>query len=180
MTDTPELIDKLVSKAKKIGIDFIIFGGMTMKLGRQQDHFLKILKKNYPQLLSEYATIYRGDKWGSAIPEYRTAISHLFDSVAARHKIAKRIPARLFNDILSENDLVVVILEQIDYLLKLKGAKSPYGYAAYSISKLEEPISALESVTQLKGVGKATASIIREILRTGTSSYYEQLLGVRS
>ncbi len=30
------------------------------------------------------------------------------------------------------------------------------------------------------GVGKVTASIINEVLRTGTSSYYEQLLGVRS
>jgi DNA repair photolyase len=180
VTDSLELIDRLVSKAKQINIDFIIFGGMTMKQGRQQDYFLKVLKENYPQLLPEYATIYRGDKWGSATPEYYAAISQVFDAVASRHKIAKRIPARLFKDILSENDLLVVILEQIDYLLKLKGAKSPYGYAAHSISKLEEPISTLESVTQLKGVGKATASIISEVLRTGTSSYYEQLLGVRS
>jgi DNA repair photolyase len=180
VTDSFELIDKLVRKAKQIDIDFIIFGGMTMKQGRQQDYFLKVLKKNYPQLLSEYATIYRGDKWGSATPEYYTTISQVFDAVASKCKIAKRIPARLFKDILSENDFVVVILDQIDYLLKLKGTKSPYGYAAYSISKLQEPLSTLESFTRLKGVGKVTASIINEVLRTGSSSYYEQLLGVRS
>lgn len=32
-----------------------------------------------------------------------------------------RIPPALYSDILSENDLVVVILEHIDYLLKQEG-----------------------------------------------------------
>jgi len=47
-----------------------------------------------------------------------------------------RIPPALYSDIFSKNDLVVVILEHIDYLLKLEGKKSPYGFAAYSISQL--------------------------------------------
>lgn len=180
VTDSYASIEKLVKQAKDIGIDFIIFGGMTLKCGRQQDYFLKALKKHYPRLVSEYATIYRDDKWGAAIPEYYRSISQAFDAVTSGYRMAKRIPAGLFKDILSENDLVIVILEQIDYLLKLKGAKSPYGYAAYSISKQQTPISELASLTQLNGVGKTTASIINEVLRTGTSSYYEKLLGVRS
>jgi len=78
---------------------------------------------------------------------------------------------------LDENDKVVVILEQIDYLLKLQGRKSPYGFAAYSISQVQQPLSTMkDKLRQIKGVGPATEKIILDILNTGTSSYYEKLL----
>jgi len=71
----------------------------------------------------------------------------------------------------------VVILEHIDYLLKLEGRSSPYGYAAYSISKIKEPLSSMKrELKRINGVGKATEKIILEILETGSSSYYKKLL----
>jgi DNA repair photolyase len=176
ITDTAMMVDTAISRAKNIGIDFVIFGGMTLKQGRQQEYFLKVLQEHYPELLPEYDTTYKGDKYGAAVPEYYNTISRVFDAVASKHKIAKRMPAVLFNDILDENDLVIVILEQLDYLLRLKGAKSPYGYAAYSISKLNSPISSLQNFRHIKGVGQTTEKVIREILRTGTCSQYEGLL----
>ena len=46
-----------------------------------------------------------------------------------------------------------------------------------SISQLQEPVRNLEfSLQGLRGVGPTTEHIIQEILRTGTSSYYEKLL----
>ena len=94
-----------------------------------------------------------------------------------QNKIPKRIPLELFKDILSENDLVIVILEHLDYLLKLEGKKSPFGYAAYTISQIHKPLSTLlNDLLAIKGIGKTTGKIIREILLTGTSSYYEKLL----
>ena len=69
------------------------------------------------------------------------------------------------------------MLEQLDYFLKMQRRSSPYGYAAYSISKLKEPLSTMKGDLQkLKGVGRTTERIILEILNTGTSSYYEKLL----
>jgi DNA repair photolyase len=176
ITDTVEMIDASVRTAAKIGIDFIIFGGMTIKRGRQEDYFLQVLKNHYPEILSEYAMIYHGSKYGEAIPEYYKSISQVFDAAASKYKIAKRMPALLFNDILDENDLVVVILEQLDYLIKVKGARSPYGYAAYSISKIPTPIGGMQSFRHIKGVGQTTEKVIREILRTGTCAQYEKLL----
>ncbi|MCP4405166.1 MAG: hypothetical protein GY801_48670, partial [bacterium] len=65
----------------------------------------------------------------------------------------------------------------IDYFLQQQGQKSPYGYAAYSISQLKEPVSTLRNRLQtLKGVGKATEKIVIDILDTGSSAYYEELL----
>ena len=77
----------------------------------------------------------------------------------------------------SRNDLVVVMLEQINYLLRLRNQRAPYGMAAYSVSQIKEPLPAVRSqLPGLKGVGKSAIKIIREILDTGGSSYYDQLL----
>lgn len=100
-----------------------------------------------------------------------------FKRVANKYKIPKRIPPALYSDILSENDLVIVMLEHIDYFLKLEGKKSPFGFAAYSISQLREPLSTMKGEwRKLKGVGRTTEGIILEILETGSSTYYEKLL----
>jgi len=94
-----------------------------------------------------------------------------------KYKVSPRIPLALYKDILEENDLVVVILEHIDYLIKLKGRTSPYGYAAHSISQLKEPLSSIKKeLKRINGVGKVTESIILEIIKTRSSSYYTKLL----
>ena len=177
VTDKPELMEETIQRAKDVGVDFIIFGGMTLKDGKQKDYFFETLNKTYPELITEYHHIYRRDKWGQAIGEYYESISQTFNAIAKKYKIPKRIPPALYRDILSENDLVIVILEHIDYLLKLEGRKSPYGYAAYSISKLNEPLSSMKNeLRKIRGVGEVTERIILEILNTGNSSYYEKLL----
>ncbi|MGB2783674.1 MAG: hypothetical protein WBC45_07010, partial [Atribacterota bacterium] len=177
ITDRPELMEETIRKASEAGLDFIIFGGMTLKEGRQKDIFYKILRNNYPQLTGEYENIYQKNKWGEAAGEYYNSINQTFSSIIKKYKIPPRIPLALYKDILEENDLVVVILEHIDYLLKLKGRTSPYGYAAYSISRLNEPLSSMKRESKrINGVGKITENIILEILNTRNSSYYKKLL----
>lgn len=105
----------------------------------------------------------------------------MFGKIAKKYKMPVRIPPALYKDILSENDLVVVMLEHIDYLLKLEGKKSPYGYAAYSISQSKEPLLTLDGgLRKIKGVGRTTEGIILEILETGSSSYYEKFMNDRT
>lgn len=177
ITDKVEVMKETVRKASEVGVDFIIFGGMTLKDGRQKDYFYNTLNKTYPKLVTEYHIIYKGDKWGNAIGAYYESIHRTFNIISKKYKIPKRIPPHLYRDILSENDRVIVILEHIDYLLKAQGKSSPYGYAAYSISKLQEPLSDMKGDLQrLKGVGSVTEKIILEILKTESSSYYEKLL----
>ena len=177
LTDTPQFIERAFKQAADTGLDYMIFGGMTLKDGRQRDHFSRTVFEEYPQLEDAYRAIYLGGKWGNARGEYYQALHESFEAVAKRYNIPQRIPARIYRDILDENDLIVVILEQLDYLLKQQGQKSPYGYAAYSISQLQEPVSSLRDRLQtLKGVGRATQKIILEILDTGSSAYYDKLL----
>jgi len=177
LTDNPKVMDKTIRQAKKAGVDFIIFGGMTLKDGRQKDYFFNALNKLYPELIAEYHNIYKKDKWGHPIPEYYDSIHNTYNILTKKYKIPKRIPIYLFQDILSKIDLVIVLLEQIDYLLKIKGKRSPYGFAAYSISKIQEPLSELKGKLQnIKGVGPTTERMILEILETRNLSYYEKLM----
>lgn len=177
VTDTADLMEEAISKASEMGVDFVIFGGMTLKNGKQKNYFVHVLNKEYPKLTSEYQKIYTESKWGEAKGEYYNSINQTFNSISKKYKIPRRIPLYLYKDFLIENDLVIVILEHIDYLLKLEGKNSPFGYAAHTISKLKEPLSNLKGELQkIKGVGKTTAHIILEILETGSSSYYEKLL----
>ncbi len=177
ITDTPEIMENTIKKAKETSLDFIVFAGMTLKEGRQKEYFTETLKENFPELLPQYENIYLKNKWGETTKEYYQSINQTFNLLSKKYKIPRRIPAYLYKDILEENDLVAVILEQLDYLAKLEEKPSPYGYAAYSISKLKEPLSEIkDNLRRIKGVGKVTESIIKEILQTGSSSYYEKLL----
>ena len=177
ITDKINIMNETIKKAKGVDIDFIIFSGMTLKEGRQKDYFYKTLKKYYPELIFEYNHIYHNDKWGKAIEPYCESINKTFSEISKKYKIPVRIPNFLFKDYINKNDLVIVILEQIDYLLKLQGKKSSYGFAAFSVSKLQQPIFNIRNnLKQLKGIGPITEKIILEILDTGTSNYYENLL----
>jgi DNA repair photolyase len=177
ITDKPSIMEETIKQAKNAGVDFIIFGGMTLKDGMQKDYFFNTLKNNYPELLPDYFSIYKSSKWGQPVFEYYNSINRSFDLLAEKYRIPKRIPLHLFQDLLTENDLVIVLLEQIDYLLKLKGKSSPYGFAAYSISKIKEPLSKIKgNLQQIKGVGPTTEKLILEILETGNSNYYKKLI----
>ena len=180
VTDTREFLEDAVMKASAAGVDFIIFGAMTLKEGRQKDYFAETIQDHYPQLAADYRRIYRGSKWGEPAQEYVDSLNGTFGAIAKQYKMPIRMPPALYQGILGENDLVVVILEHIDYLLRMEGQRLPFGRAAYSISQVAEPLSELKGkLREVKGVGEETERIVLEILETGKSSYYEQLLAGR-
>ena len=177
ITDTPEMISEALRKAHEIGVDFVIFGGMTLKEGRQKKHFLNLLRETHPELISRYQQLYDGaNKWGQATGEYYNTISSCFNEISKKYKIDRRMPLTLYKDILPENDLVVVMLEQLDYFLRLDGKRSSFDYAAYAISQLNMPLSAMKNkLREIKGVSEKTEQIILEILETKNSAYYNSL-----
>ncbi len=176
ITDTYEKIEETIKKAIEADIDFIIFSGMTLKTGRQRDYFYNVLKKYDSNLIDKYNNIYKENRWGEGNGEYYDLINKRFSQIAKRYRMPRRMPISIFKDILDENNLVIVILEHIDYFLKMEGENSPYGYAAYSISKLKKPLSEIkEHLKDIKGVGSVTERIIFEILEKGSSSYYRKL-----
>lgn len=177
ITDMPDMIEAAVRQAKSVGVDFVVFGGLTLKDGRQKEYFMQTLLKDHKKLAQEYEQLYQDPLWGNASSEYCAGLSSVFNKIAREYKISKRIPPYLYQDILTENDRVIIMLEHLDYLLKLDGQKSPYGFAAQSIACLAKPVSQTRgSLRKLKGVSEVTERIICEILDTGTLKCLESLL----
>ncbi len=176
ITDTSEMIAETLRKAHEVGVDFVIFGGMTLKDGRQKEYFYSSLREKHPELIAKYEKIYEANEWGQATEEYYNTINSIFNEMSRKYKIARRIPPPLYRDILWENDLAVVMLEHLDYFLRLEGKRSSFGYAAYAISKLNTPLSTMKSrLREIKGVGEKTEKTILEILETKNSAYYNSL-----
>jgi DNA repair photolyase len=178
ITDTEIHIRQSLQKAEENGIDFVIFGGMTLKIGRQQQFYFRIIKDHYPELLQQYQNLYQNSsQWGMASQKYYQLINKRFNRIRKTVHIPCRIPPQLYTHLLSDNDRIIVILEHLDYLLKLEGKKSSYGYIAYQIAQQKKPISSIiDKKANIKGVGPSTKALIQEILQTGTSHLYQDLL----
>jgi DNA repair photolyase len=93
ITDTKTMIEKTIQDAQDVGVDFIIFGGMTLKEGKQKEYFLNILKRYYPKLMDEYQMIYQRSKWGEVIPEYYEQLHLTFHTLMKQYKL-KRLSNR--------------------------------------------------------------------------------------
>lgn len=165
VTDIPVMLDQSVKRAKEAGLDFVVFGGLTLKEGRQKEHFFRVLEEYDPSLSYGYDLLYRGDKYGMAATEYYDSVNHLFYEVVKHYNMPYRVPSRLYKHVIPENDYVVVRLEHMDYRCRLEGKKSPYGYAAYNLSKVKESIGDMRfHLKSIKGVGEKTARAVRRIL----------------
>ena len=150
---------------------------MTLKSGRQRDHFFGILDRHSPQLRERYTRLYGDDRWGAPARAYHDLIQNRFVGTARRLRIPARMPPHLYSDLLDPTDRVVVILDHLDYLVSMCGRPSPYGRAAHQITRLNEPVTAFRGrLTTISGVGRVTERIIEEILETGRSAYYESLV----
>ncbi|MBN1786108.1 MAG: radical SAM protein [Candidatus Methanofastidiosa archaeon] len=176
LTDDESHLDQCLKAAKDVDADFIIFGGMTLKDGRQKEHFYDVLRENAPDLVERYDGLYPGDRWGNAAGDYYDGIQKRFYGLAKDHGIPLRMPPHLYKGLLGVNDTIIVILEHIDYLLSLRGSRPTYGRAAYEISKIEAPLGPKSDLSSIRGVGERTREIIMEIIETGASKYYEKLI----
>ena len=178
ITDTPGKIESCFKKAGQIGLDFIVYAGLTLKEGRQKQFFYNFLEQNFPDLIEDYDELYdNSDKWGAPDSDYMGSYGRYLLSLSRKYKIPIRLPLDLVSDFITPKDQVIATLEQIDYLRKMMGQKSSFGYTANNISRIKEDLYQVRHCLQtIKGVGPVTERIIQDILNTGNSSYYEKLL----
>jgi hypothetical protein len=171
------MIIRSVAAAKSAGSDFIIFAGLTLKEGWQKTYFMRLLEQQFPHAAAGYNQIFRGGRWGEGSKKYYDKVNKTFCAVLKQFPLSPRIPLHLYWDMLDDKDLVIVLLEQIDYLLRLRGLSSPYAFAAWSLSKVKEPLASVKNELQsLKGIGKTTERLIKEILNTRKCGYHEKLM----
>ena len=109
ISDSEKKMEEALLAFKHAGADFVIFGGMTLKAGRQKEYFMDILEKTYPDKIKNYEKIYGVNKWGNASGNYYNKINQQFFALAKKHKLPVRMPPYIFSGMISENDKVVTI-----------------------------------------------------------------------
>ncbi len=179
VSDARDQMGQVMARAAELNLDYVIFGGMSLKHGRQMDYFLDVLRQHYPQHAAAYGKLYPGSQWGQAVSSYYNKLNQQFYDVLKQYKTSPRIPLHLFNTILGQKELVIVVLDHLDYILRLQGKPSSYGYTAYSISKLKEPLQEIiekGTLKSIRGFGDFTEKIIREIMSTKKCGYLSSLL----
>lgn len=125
ITDTEEIMEQTLKDIKEAGADYVVFSGMTLKPGRQTEHFHGVLRKYDPKLIKEYERLYPGSKWGTGIPEHYAKIHRTFARLEKRYLIPPRIPRRLFEGLVEEEDMKRIMYSHKKYLSKMFGNNIP-------------------------------------------------------
>ena len=81
ITDTEKYIGDTLRAAVDIGLDFIIFSGMTLKPGRQREHLYKMMETHYKELIARYREMYKTDLWGNADKSYYDNLHRSFGRI---------------------------------------------------------------------------------------------------
>jgi DNA repair photolyase len=181
ISDSEDHIEQALTAIKAAGAEFVLFGGLTLKSGQQQDHYLELLEKLFPDHLDGYRQIYQGDPWGGSIPQYSRRLQQRFATLAREARIPVRMPRRIFQPFLNDRDLVVILLEHMQYMSSLIDEKSDFGRGAREIAHLTEPLQlSLLDEQAAPGCSAETNQSVREILSTGTCERYEELCAIFS
>jgi DNA repair photolyase len=57
VTDTPQLLDASYRACRDAGADFVACGPMTLKKGRQWDHFMRLAESRFPEAAAGYQAV---------------------------------------------------------------------------------------------------------------------------
>jgi len=165
VTDIPEILGPTLKDLYNCGAEYVLFGGMTLKRGKQENYFMNILNHYAEELELAYHHLYQGDRWGNAIQEYYQSLYELFDILIKRFPIPTYIKPQFYHNVLTDNQRAIVVLQQLDFFHRSRGRKNPYGYASYVLSKQKQPLWQIrKNLRSINGIGPKTAQIIYQIL----------------
>ena len=186
ISDNEKSIKDVVSASKNAGADFILYAGMTLKEGRQKEHFMKIIKDKFPNLIENYEMLYKnsGQRGAPDIGYYNEIkeidLNKLNYQVCKKYKMPVRIPYELFKDKIELKYEIAVILAHIGYYRDMEGKGGiAYRKAAFNIQKSDVDFrqrTLFSKKAKIKGVGEFINKLVDEIVEERKCDFYE---GVR-
>ncbi|HNT30594.1 MAG TPA: hypothetical protein PKL83_06610, partial [bacterium] len=194
----------IAQKAREAGVDFVLFGGLTLKAGRQKEHFMQWLqgwaaRSDRSSLIEAYGKLYAASsQYGEPERTYEQEISRRFARVARAYRLQIRIPQELLHERVPLYLEAALLLAQIHDYLSFQGIRrDAYAYAGAAIQKwaheqkkpysrkkdfnyqvIEQAFRELilsNDIQKIPGIGKTIAGMLREFVTTGRIAYYDQL-----
>ena len=183
---TQENMEGLARDAKNAKAEFILFGGMTLKPGRQKEYFLRVIGYNFPDKVEQIKAAYANDnRYG--MPIWSKLPAH---TMLLGHQICKKVGIRdrsvrhtLPFESISNYKVLGVLLDiefYQNYLLgKPWSLNKPFHDLSTQLEKGVDDLTVLRENRQLKTrlrINDSMVEIIEQILDTGTCTYLENLL----
>ncbi|MFP4383786.1 MAG: radical SAM protein [Spirochaetia bacterium] len=117
INDTDENLELLYQSASQIGVDFLMPGGLTLRPGRQKEHFLRVLAQYRPDLLPVYTDLYRENRpSGAPLKSYDAALYRKCLSLSNNYHLPYLVPHRIYQGRLHLYDEVSVLLRHMEEL----------------------------------------------------------------
>ena len=183
---TNENMEGLAREAKRAKAEFILFGGMTLKPGRQKDFFLRVVGHHFPDEAEQIEKAYANDnRYGIPIwNKLPVNTMQLGYQICKKVGIRSRSVRHTLPFESTTNYKVLGILLDIEfyqcYLLgKPWSTNKPFHDLSIKLEKGVDDLMDLRKNGQLKEklhVNDTMVEIIEEILESGTCKYLENLL----
>ncbi|HAW49344.1 TPA: radical SAM protein [bacterium] len=173
LSDTSCNIEEMIKKASENAKYILIGTSMTLR-SNQRIRFLKLLKKNFPELLVKYEGLYGEQE--NPPEDYILELNRCAFGFCKKYGIKNYIQPPNFERPFKENFEVANHLLLIAFFkeFKLKDIYSAWAYhkVAYKIEGLNKSIDDIHKRGELKkipGVGESIAKVIEDFLVNGES-----------
>lgn len=183
---TYENIEGLARDAKVAGAEFILFGGMTLKPGRQKEHFLSVVGKRFPKCLHSIKSAYAdNNRYGTPIWKKLP-----INTMLVGHKICTKIGIRdrsvrhlLPFEHEANYRVLGVLLDIVFYQQHLLGKpwsiNRPFHELSLKLEQGVEDLKVLEEEGKLKEslqISDEMVRITQQIIETGKCDFLKQIL----
>ncbi len=181
--DTEENLRDIVKTGKKIGVNFILPAGLTLKPGRNKDEMLTSIQKKFPDLVPLYTDLYsNNNKYG--IPRHDSNFSRngakIVHEFCHRYGIPDRIPRYIPPNVMKINYIVSTILFNLTYYYQYVSEYTwqkinDFSKAARNIEQLSQSVDSLAKKDLKRLISNETIlEVVQEILQTGNSTELSQ------
>jgi DNA repair photolyase len=114
LSDSDAQVRELANRIATIGVDFVLFGGLTLRPGRQKSVFLETLRRSFPGQVPYYEKLYAEDRpSGAPLPSYSRDVHRRAAAIFKVAGLPTSIPHRLYRNRLPVYDEVDVLLQQM-------------------------------------------------------------------
>ncbi len=184
--DTLENMTALAKKAREVGAEFIQFGGMTLKPGRQKEYFLSVLTRRFPDRVEAISKMYSNEnRYGIPIWKYLPCNIMLRGYEVCRDVgIRDRsVRHRLPQEHESNNTVLGILLDIVFYQEFLLGYHwsriRPFKELAIRVERGMPEMNALRASGELSDyllADERMLQLVEEILDRSTCEYLETLV----
>jgi DNA repair photolyase len=123
--DSDDAFRAILREAKAAGASFVMPGGLTLRPGRQKEHFFSVLGDHDPGLIEPYRRLYAEERAsGICASPYRAERSAAWDRILAEESMPGLMPHAIHRRLLSPPDSLFILFCHMAELYSRRGIDS--------------------------------------------------------